>query len=120
MSNIIEAGLELIKSINATRLTPQELRSILHNLITKDWVLVNAIVDAAVKENILERSGWLYKVTREASEVKFSRPKIEKVLEPGVCNRCGKRISVCYYATVGSRTYGPFGSMCIRKVRLME
>lgn len=120
MSNRIEAGLELIKAINAKRLTPQELRRILHDLITKDWSLVNDIVNEAVKEKILERSGWLYTTTREAPEVKFSRPKIKKVFEQGICNRCSKRISVCFYATVGSRTYGPFGSTCIRKVRLME
>jgi len=119
MSDIIKSGLELIAAINAELLTPQELRSILHNLITKDWNLVSDIIDVAVKENLIERGERIYRIIREGPEVKFSKPKIEKVVEHGICKLCGKQISVCYYATTGSQIYGPFGSTCIRKVRLM-
>ena len=128
MSDKIQAGLELIAAINAKELTPQELRKILHDIITKDWDLVGKIIDAAINEKLIERreqthiSSCLssYRITPEVSGLKFRTPTISKHTEQGVCALCGKKLSVCYYVEVGSRIYGPFGSTCIRKVRLME
>ena len=120
MSNKIQAGLELIAAINAENLSPQELISILHDLITKDWRLIHEIINAAVEKKLIEREEKTYRITPETSGLEFETPKITKITEQGVCARCGKRISVCYYVDIMSRTYGPFGSTCIRKVKLME
>ena len=120
MSDKIQAGLELIAVINTEHLTPQELRRILHDLITKDWNLVGKIIDAAIEEKLIERGEKTYRITPVASGLEFKTPKVTKLVERGVCSRCGKQISVCYYVEIMSRTYGPFGSTCIRKVRLME
>lgn len=128
MNDKIQAGLELIAAINAKELTPQELRKILHDIITKDWDLVGKIIDSAINEKLIERreqthiSSCLssYRITPEVSGLEFKTPKVTKRIERGVCARCGKRISVCYYVEIMSKTYGPFGSTCIRKVRLME
>jgi predicted methyltransferase len=120
MSNKIQAGLELIAAINAENLSPQELISILHDLITKDWRLIHEIINAAVEKKLIEREEKTYRITPETSGLEFETPKITKITERGVCSRCGKQISVCHYVEIMSRTYGPFGSTCIRKVKLME
>ena len=119
MSDKIQAGLELIAAIKAEHLTPTELRIILHTLITKDWSLVRDIINAAINEKLLECNEQTYQITPKASGLKFQASRITKSLKPGVCKRCGKPLIVCYYVDVGSMTFGPFGSMCIRKVRLV-
>lgn len=119
MNNKIQAGLELIAALNAEYLTSHDLRIILHTLITKDWGLVRDIIKAAINEKLLECREQTFRITREASWLKFRTPRITKRVEPGVCKRCDKPLTVCYYVDVGSMTYGPFGSMCIRKVRLV-
>lgn len=120
MSDKIQAGLDLIAVIKVKHLTPLELRSILYDLITKDWDLIGKIIDAAIEKKLIDRGEKTYRITPVASGLEFKTPKVTKLAERGVCIRCGKQISVCYYVEIMSRTYGPFGSTCIRKVRLME
>ena len=120
MSDKIQAGLELIAVINTEYLTPQELRRILHDLITKDWNLIGKIIDAAIEEKLIERGEKTYRIIPEVSGFEFRKSRVRSIKERGVCRLCGKQISLCYYVDIMSRTYGPFGSTCIRKVRLME
>jgi len=110
MSNKIQAGIELITAINAEQMTRIELRNILYVMITKDWDLVGDIIDTAVDKKLIERGENTYRITREASGLKFTTPKITKRNERGICRLCGKQITKCYYADVGSLAYGPFGS----------
>lgn len=116
----IQAGLELIAAINASSLSIQELRKILHDLITKDWDLVSEILKAAMEEGLVERleEERVYRITPEASGLEFDKPKITKQNEQSTCALCGKRLKVGYYVVLTAHTYGPFGSTCIRKVRL--
>ena len=120
MSGKIQAGLELIAVINADKLKPQELIDVLHNLITKDWTLIHKIITAAVEKKLIERDGQMYRLVSGVDGFEVRAPTIRSSKEQGVCSMCGKQIYTCYYADIGSRTYGPFGSTCIRKVRLME
>lgn len=120
MSTKIQAGLELITAITADHLTPQELISTLHDLITKDWSLIHKIIAIAVQKKLIERGGSVYKIIPDVSGFEDITTTIRSRREDGICNLCGKQIHLCYYVDIGSRIYGPFGSTCIRKVRLME
>lgn len=119
-SEKIQAGLELITAITADQLSPQELINTLHHLITKDWSLIHTIIAAAVEKKLIEREGGIYKIIPEVSGFEEITTKIRSRREDGICTICGKKIHMCYYVDIGSRMYGPFGSTCIQKVRLME
>ena len=120
VSGKIQSGLELIAVINADKLTPQELIEVLHNLITKDWTLIHKIIAAAVEKKLIERDGQTYRPISEVDGFEVRVPTIRSSKEQGVCSMCGKQIYLCYYAGIGSRSYGPFGSTGIRKLLLME
>ena len=120
MSGKIQAGLELIAVINADKLKPQELIDVLHNLITKDWTLIHKIITAAVEKKLIERDGQMYRLVSGVDGFEVRAPTIRSSKEQGVCSMCGKQIYTCYYADIGSRTYGPFGSTCSSKGRWIE
>ena len=114
MSNKVQAGLELIAVINAEHLTPQELINILHNIITKDWTLIHKIIATAVEKKLIKRGDGEYVILPEVDGFEERKPTVRSVKERGTCILCGKQISVCNYVYVGHRTYGPFGSTCVR------
>ena len=119
MSNKIQAGLELIAAIKADQLSPQELIDILHSLITKDWTIIHRILAVAVEKKLIKRIDGGSAILPEVDGFEERKPTVKVVKERGTCSLCGKQISVCHYVDVGHRTYGPFGSTCVRKVRLM-
>ncbi|MGZ6540333.1 MAG: DUF5830 family protein [Bacteroidia bacterium] len=118
MSSKIDAGLELISALGAIELKPIEIRDLLYKLISKDFNKIDEILEAAQKGQLLQRTEKTYLMTPEASSLKFEKPKIVKQEERGACKLCRKSLSTGYYVVFKSRTYGPYGSSCIRKIYL--
>lgn len=118
MSSKIDAGLELISAIGAIELKPIEIRDLLYNLISKDFNIIDEILEAAQREKLLQRTEKTYLMTLEAAQLQFEKPKIVKQEESAKCKFCGKKISTAYYVVFKSHTYGPYGSFCIRKMYL--
>ena len=120
MKPIIQAGLELITVIKTEELAPQELINILHSLVTKDWTLIHKIIATAVEKKLIERGGSVYRILPDGQEDEVRTSTIRSRKERGVCSLCGKQLHICFFVDVGSRTYGPFGSTCVRKLKLVK
>ena len=118
MSSKIDAGLELISALGAIELKPIEIRDLLYKLITKDYNIIDKILEAAQKEKLLQLTEKTYLMTPEASNLQFEKPKIVKQEESATCRYCRKKLSTGYYVVFKSHTYGPYGSSCIRKMYL--
>ncbi|CAG0975369.1 hypothetical protein METP3_01751 [Methanosarcinales archaeon] len=118
MSSKIDAGLELISALGAIKLKSIEIRDLLYNLISKDYNIIDEILEAAQKEKLLQLTEKTYLMTPEASHLQFEKPKIVKQEEMGTCRYCRKKLSTGYYVVFKSHTYGPYGSSCIRKIYL--
>jgi hypothetical protein len=118
LSSKIDAGLELISALGAIELKPIEIRDLLYNLISKDFNIIDEILEAAQKEKILLRTEKTFLMTPQASNLQFEKPKIVKQEESANCKFCGKKLSTGYYVVFKSHTYGPYGSFCIRKMYL--
>nr|WAH99927.1 MAG: DUF5830 family protein [Candidatus Methanoperedens sp.]WAI00081.1 MAG: DUF5830 family protein [Candidatus Methanoperedens sp.] len=118
MSSKIDAGLELISALGVIELKSIEIRDLLYNLISKDYNIIDEILEAAQKEKLLQLTEKTYLMTPEASHLQFEKPKIVKQEEMGTCRYCRKKLSTGYYVVFKSHTYGPYGSSCIRKIYL--
>jgi len=118
LSSKVDAGLELISALGAIELKPIEIRDLLYKLITKDYTTIDEILEAAQKEKLLKLTEKTYLMTPEASNLQFEKPKIVKQEESSNCRYCKKKLSTGYYVVFKSRTYGPYGSSCIRKIYL--
>jgi hypothetical protein len=113
-----EAGLELIAALGDIELKPFEIRDLLYNLVSKDYRIINDILEIAEKKKLLQRTEQTYIMTPEASDLEFEKPKIVKQAERDTCRFCRRRLSTGYYVVLKSHTYGPYGSSCIRKIYL--
>ena len=113
-----DAGLELISALGPIELKPIEIRDLLYDLISKDFRIIDKILDTAEKEKLLQRTEKTYLMTPEASNLEFEKPKIVKQEERNTCRFCRRKLSVGYYVIFKSHTYGPYGSTCIRKIYL--
>ena len=113
-----DAGLELISALGDIELKAFEIRDLLYNLISKDFRIIDEILDTAEKEKLLQRTEKTYLMTPEASNLEFEKPKIVKQEERNTCRFCRRKLSVGYYVIFKSHTYGPYGSTCIRKIYL--
>lgn len=118
MNPKIESGLELIAALGAIELKPVEIGDLLYNLITKDYRIIDKILEVAQQEGLLKRTEKTYSITPGTSSLKFEKPKIVKRDERTNCRLCGKRISTGHYVVLQSHTIGPYGSSCIRKIHL--
>jgi hypothetical protein len=118
LSSKIDAGLELISALGAIELKSLEIRDLLYNLISKDFNIIDEILETAQKEKLLQLTEKTYLMTPKASNLQFEKPKIVKQEESANCRYCKKKLSTGYYVVFKSHTYGPFGSSCIRKMYL--
>ncbi|MBZ0177521.1 MAG: DUF5830 family protein [Candidatus Methanoperedens nitroreducens] len=76
----IHAGLELLSALGAIKLKPIEIRDLLYNLISKNYDTIDAILEAAQKEGLLQRTEKTYVLTPEASGLEFEKPRIVTML----------------------------------------
>jgi len=118
LTSKIDAGLELISALGALELKTIEIRDLLYKLITKDYNIIDKILETAQKEKLLKLTEKTYLITPEASNLQFEKPKIVKQEESSTCRFCKKKLSTGYYVVFKSITYGPYGSSCIRKIYL--
>jgi hypothetical protein len=118
LTSKIDAGLELISALDATELKPIEIRDLLYNLITKDFNIIDEILEIAQQKNLLQRTEKTFLITPGSSGLEFERPKIVKQEERTNCRLCKKNLSTGYYVIFKSHTHGPYGSSCIRKIHL--
>ncbi len=104
----IDEGLELISALQVSaELTTLELRDLLYYFISKNYDIIDNILEAAQENGLLQKTKETWVVTPGESILGFEKPKIIKQEENSHCRRCGKKISIGYYVQLGSNTYGP-------------
>lgn len=74
----IHAGLELLSALGAIELKSVEIRDLLYNLITKDFTIIDDILETAQKEKLLQRTEKTYVLIPGASGLQFEKPRIVK------------------------------------------
>jgi len=105
LTSKIHAGLELISALGAIQLKTIEIRDLLYKLITKDYNIIDKILETAQKEKLLKLTEKTYLMTPEASTLQFEKPKIVKQEERATCRFCKKKISIGYSHAMYNGTY---------------
>jgi len=116
----INKGLEIISALDADSLTALEIRDILYSLVSRNYDIIDSILAEAIERGLVTRSERKYHFNQEASGLDFEKPTVRVLEEVGNCVLCGKRLTKCCYVVFPSRTYGPFGLGCVRKVHLSQ
>jgi hypothetical protein len=118
LSSKIDAGLELISALGAIELKSIEIWDLLYNLISKDFNIIDEILETAQKEKLLQLTEKTYLMTPQESNLQIEKSKVVRQEESATCRYCKKKLSTGYYVVFKSHTYGPYGSSCIRKMYL--
>ncbi|WP_445475326.1 DUF5830 family protein [Methanococcoides methylutens] len=117
-SKTVEKGLDFIKAIDATELTPLEIRDLLHKTVANTFDDVDKIMTAARKEGIITDKNGMCHFPYEAHELEFFKPKIKQTKESNKCRFCGRSMNESHYIELKSGLIGPYGSTCVRKLYL--
>ncbi|MEE9564890.1 MAG: DUF5830 family protein [Candidatus Hydrothermarchaeaceae archaeon] len=108
----IERALGLLAAVKEKEISVKEAVELIE-LITK--VHVKEVLKAAEERGVITRDKKRVVIS---DDFDFEVPKIKKAACEANCTRCGKAITSCYFISFFDDEIGPFGSACIRKLRL--
>jgi hypothetical protein len=108
----IERALGLLGAVKEKELTVKEAVELIE-LVTKAHV--KDVLKEAEERGLITREG---KYVTLSDDIEIDVPKIKKASCESACTRCGKAITSCYYISFMDDEIGPFGSGCIRKLKL--
>ena len=112
---IIQA-VQLLSMVKGKELSVKEAVEIIES-ITKVPELIRAALDRAEKEGLIKRKKG--KLILKFSEANFGfEGRITRAKCVDNCRRCGRRITNCHYILLSDSEIGPFGSECIKKLKL--
>ena len=113
MDDRVELGVELLRRVEAERITLAEAVDRIET-ITTDPHLTRDILDRAAMAGLVDRDEGIVRPERGA----FVRFESEVVTKEGefTCRRCGTGISTGHFIRLDAGEIGPFGSSCIRVV----
>ncbi|WP_135606178.1 DUF5830 family protein [Methanococcoides sp. NM1] len=114
----IQKGLDYIVAMDATELSPFEIRELLRKTVTKRFDVIDQIMVAARKEGIITDKDGMCHFTYETHDLDFYKPKIIHSKEINNCRCCGRSMKESHYIELKSGLLGPYGSTCIRKLYL--
>ncbi len=109
----VERALGLLLAVKEKEITVREAVELIE-LVTR--VHVKEVLKVAEERGVIKRSGKQITVINDGIE--FETPKIKKAACEATCARCGKAITLCYFICFFDDEIGPFGSGCIRKLKL--
>lgn len=111
----IEKGLALLSVLRGKELSIKETTEIL-GMVTQVPQIIHEILKEGERKGLLRREkGKLY-ISSSTEGPLFEVRRYECVSH---CSRCGRRITSCYYFFLDDEEFGPFGSDCVRKLRLL-
>lgn len=117
MTSKIEKGLMLLSLVNSKELTLREARELLEG-VTRVPRIIREILEEGERRGIIRREkGRIYLTALDDLEWDF-KPEVKRYNCTSRCNRCGRRITVCYYLILGDAEIGPYGCECIKKLRV--
>lgn len=109
----IERALGLLMAVKEKEITVREAVEIIE-LVTRGHV--KEVLKIAEERGVIKRSGK--KITVISDGIELDSPEIKKAACAATCARCGKAITSCYFICFFDDELGPFGSGCIRKLKL--
>jgi hypothetical protein len=113
----IEKGLKLLSALKVRELSVKEATEILE-IVTKVPEIIREILKEGEEKGLIRReTGRVYLMSSD--EGLGFESKIKKYECVSHCSRCGRRITSCYYLSIGDEELGPFGSDCVKKLRLL-
>lgn len=109
----VEQALALLESVEARSLSVREAVEIIE-LVTSVPELVRRVLREAEDRGIVKREGGRL-VVRQGTprRVRLASRRCE-----ARCLRCGRRIGRCFFLGFAGSELGPFGSECIKRLKL--
>ena len=108
----IERALGLLGAVKKKEISVKEAVELIE-LVTK--VHVKDLLKEAEERGVITRDKKRIIIS---DDIDFEVPKIKKAECEASCMRCGKAITSCYFISFMDDEIGPFGSACIRKLKL--
>lgn len=108
----VERALGLLAAVNKKEITVKEAVELIE-LVTRAHV--KDVLKAAEERGIITRRKRYITISEG---IGIEVPKIKKASCEASCSRCGRPITSCYYISFFDEEIGPFGSACIRKLKL--
>ena len=109
----------LFTKISEGEIPVKEAVEIIQN-ITKVPEHVREILEVAEERGMIRREKGRLIVVETGKELfrAAEYPRVVKRKGEDACARCGRRITACYYIALPEREVGPFGSTCIKRMRI--
>jgi len=110
----VEQALALLESVEAEHLSVREAVELIE-LVTAVPELVRRVLREAEERGILRREEGGRLVVKPGTPRRVRLTQRECRAQ---CLRCGRRITRCFFLCFAGSELGPFGSECIRKLKL--
>lgn len=112
----IQKGLDYIAAMDATELSPHEVRELLRKTVTRRFDVIDRIMSIARKEGLITDRDGMCHFNYEALDLEFYKPRIIQTEEANNCRCCGRSMKESHYIELRSGVLGPYGSTCVRKL----
>jgi len=110
----VEQALLLLASVDAESISVKEAVELIE-LVTTVPELVRRVIAVAEERGIVKREGGRLVIMERIAERSVQVRQRECIAK---CSRCGRRISNCFFILIADSEFGPFGSECIKRLKL--
>lgn len=114
----IARALQLLRMRGEREIPVKEAVEII-SLVTSVPELVLAVLKEGESRGLIEREKNKLRLKFSDENFNFERPKVKVSECDANCIKCGKRITSCHFIIFEDDKLGPFGSTCIRKMKLI-
>jgi len=111
----VQQALQLLSMLKGKEITVKEAVALIE-LVTSVPKLVKEILRTAEESGLIKREK--YRMIISDAGIEFES-KIKKTKCESTCRRCGRKITNCYFIVLQDSELGPFGSECVKKLRLI-
>ena len=113
----VEQALQLLSMLRDKEITIKEAVAIIE-LVTSVPGLIKETLRRAEERGLIKREKSRLILNFSAANFEFDS-KIKRVKCDSACKRCGRKITCCYFILLQDSEIGPFGSGCVRKLKLI-
>ncbi len=116
----VDQALMLLISIKSPKVSIKEAVEVIE-LITNVPELVRETLRKAEAKGLITRKKGevVIKFIPPLEDLNWPKPKLKKKICTDNCKRCGKRINNCHYVELEDNIIGPFGSQCLKKLKIL-
>jgi len=117
----VEEALMLLGMVGESEISVKDAVEVIQH-ITRVPERVREVLQIAEERGMIRREGGKLIIAVTGRELfrAGEYPRIEKREGEDACARCARRITSCYYIVLPERELGPFGSTCIKRMKLQH